>query len=69
MNTQWLNIILNRFLKMFLIGGLGSVLIALASNPLTDIVEWRSWGAILVTAFLTGGLAAIEKWTQGYQPR
>jgi hypothetical protein len=68
MNKNWLVIISKRFLKMFLIGGIGSVLIAMASNPLTNLVEWKAWGAILVTAFVTGGLAAIEKWTQGYQP-
>lgn len=69
MNVQWLKILTKRFLKMFLIGGFSSVVLAMATHPLTDLVEWKSWGAVLVSAFLTGGLAALEKWSKGYNPQ
>lgn len=69
MNKEWLLIISKRFVKMFLIGGTSSVLLAMAGNPLTDLTQLKSWILILLTAFITGGLAAFEKWVQGYNPQ
>jgi hypothetical protein len=69
MNKEWFVIISKRFLKMFLIGGFGSIVVYLASNPITDLLAWQSWGAALVSAFLIGGISALEKWTQGYNPQ
>lgn len=69
MNTDWLVIISKRFLKMFLIGGFGAMVIYLAQNPITDLLAWKSWGAALVSAFLIGGISAMEKWSQGYNPQ
>ena len=67
--NKWFVIIAKRFLKMAVIGGSGSMAIAMASHPLTDLVEWKSWAAVLVQAFVVGVIAAAEKWTQGYQPQ
>lgn len=68
MNTSWLIIIAKRFGKMFILGGVSSALITMASHPLTIGLEWRSWLLVIISAFVTGGLAAVEKWAQGYDP-
>lgn len=69
MNTDWLVILTKRFLKMFILGGLSSALVIIAQSPTIDLTNWKSWVAVVVTAFLTGGLAAVEKWTQGWNPQ
>lgn len=69
MNWQWVKIITKRFVKVFFFGGIGAMVAVLAINPLADITQWRPWLAILATAFLSGGLGAIEKWGQGYRPQ
>lgn len=69
MNTDWAIMLAKRFMKMFLIGGFSSALVTLADHPLTIGLNWRSWLLVMVTAFLSGGLAAAEKYTQGYNPQ
>lgn len=68
-NIKWVKILTKRFFKMFLIGGFGSMVVYLANNPVTDLLAWKSWGAALVSAFLIGGISALEKWSQGYNPQ
>lgn len=69
MNKEWLVIISKRFVKIFLIGGLGAVVMALGQHPLEYLGDWKPWLVVLVNAFFVGGVAALEKWSQGYNPR
>lgn len=68
MNKQFLFVIIKRFLKAFFLGGISSTLVLATSNPLI-LTEWKLWLAALVTAFLTGGLMALEKLAQGWNPQ
>lgn len=64
-NKEFLLIVLKRFVKGFVAGGLSSVIIVMQTKPL-ELTE--NYAVILVTAFLTGGLLMIEKSLQGYNP-
>lgn len=66
---KWYAIILKRFGKMFLAGGLSSALVTMAAHPMASDLDLKSWLVVLLTAFITGGLAALEKWSQGYNPQ
>lgn len=68
MNKEFFFIILKRFGKAFFWGGISSSLVVLGSSPLVNVTDWRPWLAALITAFLTGGLMALEKMLQGWNP-
>jgi hypothetical protein len=65
-------VILKRFLKGFMAGGLASVAAQLASSiVISNLSDLRKLGASLAIAFLTGGILAIEKlvnWTPPQNP-
>lgn len=67
-NTQWLLILAKRFVKVFISGGVAATVIFMAQHPLVDILEWKTFLTLFSTAFLAGGLGALEKWTQGWRP-
>lgn len=54
------NVILKRFAKAFVSGGVASLLIVLAQAP-SSLEQLKPWLLALGVAFLTGGLMAIEK--------
>lgn len=67
MNTKWLLILAKRFVKVFVSGGVAATVVFLAQHPIVDIVEWKTIGTLFITAFLAGGLGALEKLTQGWR--
>lgn len=69
MNKEWILIILKRFAKMFVIGGLGAVILVAGQHPLTTFSMLDSWLVVLFNAFIVGGLAALQKASQGYRPQ
>lgn len=57
--------VLLRFVKGFVSGGLGSVAVLLSAGiPATDL---KKLGLALITAFISGGLLALEK-AYNWQP-
>ncbi len=55
-------IILKRFVKSFVSGGIASVVVALSQAPTFGTLEQtKTWILALAVAFLTGGIMAIEK--------
>lgn len=60
-----MNIVLKRFVKAFLSGGAGALLVALGSAPsLTTLASLKMWLSTLAVAFISGGILAIEKYLQ-----
>lgn len=54
--------ILKRFIKGFISGGIASVVFALqAGFTITSVSDLKHYGGIVLVAFVTGGLLAIEK--------
>jgi hypothetical protein len=54
--------LLKRFGRTFLFGGVAALLMALSTTPsLATLGDLRVWLTTLVMAFITGGLAAIDK--------
>lgn len=64
----WLVIILKRYAKVFISGGLGSLAIQLAQAPAT-LENLKPWLVALGVGFVAGGIAAVEKALQGYNPQ
>jgi hypothetical protein len=65
-------VIFRRFIKSFLAGGFAGLTIMLSQNPnpaISNLVELKTWGITLGYAFLVGGIMALEKASQGYNPR
>lgn len=56
-------LVLKRFAKAFVSGGVASLLLALSQAP-TSLEHLKAWLLALGVAFLTGGLMAIEKTLQ-----
>ena len=54
---------LKRFLRVFVSTGIASIGIAIVANPLTnlDLKSLETWVALLLTAFISGGLAGLDK--------
>lgn len=52
-----------RFLRVFVTTGLAQVLIIIVAHPLENlsIESFKVWVAILITAFVSGGLAGLDK--------
>lgn len=70
MNKQFIIIILKRFAKAFLAGGCASLTVQLAMTPsIVDFNSLKPWLLSLAVAFISGGLMAIEKATQGFNPQ
>lgn len=61
MSDYW-KMVLKRFGKAFIGGGVAALLLALAQTPsLSTLADLKVWASSLAIAFLTGGLMAIEK--------
>jgi len=57
-----------RFVKGFLAGGIAAVLVSINSGvSFNSLVQLRGLFIVLATAFVTGGLLAVEK-MMGYVP-
>jgi hypothetical protein len=55
-----------RFLRVFVSGGLAGLLVALAQAPqLNTLEQLKTWMIVLFTAFLAGGIGAIDKAFRG----
>ena len=63
MNWEYIKSIALRFLRVFASAGIAQVVIILAANPFPgfDPETLKNWAVVLITAFVTGGLAAIDK--------
>ena len=71
MNWKWLKILAKRFSKAFVAGGFAGLTLVLSQNPnpsIANLVELKTWSLTLVYAFIVGGLMALEKARQGYNP-
>lgn len=70
MNTAFVWLIIKRFVKASLSGGLAEVGLQLAQHPsLVTLTDWKVWLSTLAVAFLAGTIMAAEKWVQGWQPQ
>ncbi len=70
MNQQFVLIIIRRFAKAFIAGGVASILVQLAQVPnFATLSELKPWLISLAVAFVSGGLMALEKASQGNQPQ
>ena len=70
MNKEFFKIVLNRFTKGFISGGLASITVILTTHQIpVDNNGLKTWLISDVIAFVTGGLLAVEKMLQGYQPQ
>jgi hypothetical protein len=70
-SVELFKIVAKRFIKSFLAGGFAGLVLQLSVSPapvLTSLVELKTWGYTLVYAFIVGGLMALEKASQGYNP-
>jgi hypothetical protein len=58
----WFRVLI-RFVRVFVLAGIGQVGIVLAATPLTnfDPDNIKQWLGLLVTSFVIGGLAALDK--------
>ena len=64
-------VIVRRFVKAFIAGGLAGLTMILAQNPnpaIANLAELKTWMITLVYAFIVGGVMALEKASQGYNP-
>lgn len=54
---------LKRFLRVFVSTGIASIGMVIVANPLTnlDLKSLETWVALLLTAFISGGLAGLDK--------
>lgn len=70
MNINWpyWGMVLRRFLKAFVAGFFASLISYIIGNPLGDFGDWRPWLAALTIAGITGGLMALQKALQGWDP-
>lgn len=52
-----------RFLRVFVSAGIAQLAITVAVNPLKDfdISSLKSWAVILIIAFVSGGIAGLDK--------
>lgn len=52
-----------RFLRVFVAAGIAQALVVLAATPLSsfDPDSLKNWLGILITSFLSGGLAGLDK--------
>ncbi len=60
---QYLWTVFVRFLRAFVAGGIGQIILTLAITPFT-LATWmdvKKWLVILVVAFITGGVLALDK--------
>lgn len=69
MNKQWFLILLKRFAKGFASGFVSSFLLYASQNPLADLGQLKPWLVSAGAAALTGGILALEKMLQGYNPQ
>ena len=54
-----------RFARTFVGGGLAAMTIQLAQAPsFSTFVELKPWLLSLAVGFLSGGIAAVEKWSR-----
>jgi hypothetical protein len=54
---------LKRFVRVFVSAGIAQLAIIVVANPLQnfDISSLKSWAVILITAFVSGGIAGLDK--------
>lgn len=56
-----------RFLRTFVSAGIAQIAIIIVANPLVnlDLTNIKTWLAILITAFVTGGILGVDKARRG----
>lgn len=56
-----------RFARVFVLAGIAQVGVVLVANPLTELSlkSLETWVAMLITAFIAGGLAGLDKGIRG----
>jgi len=61
-DSLWFHVFM-RFVRVFVFAGIAQASIVLAATPLSSFNpdELKQWIGILVTAFVSGGIAAIDK--------
>jgi hypothetical protein len=55
--------VLKRFVKIFIAGGVAGLSTAFVATPsFNTLADLKMWMFTLITAFVSGGLAALEKY-------
>lgn len=58
--------VFNRFIKVFIAGGMSALFIAMHQVPaISDFEHFKTWIPVLAIAFMSGGIAALEKYISG----
>lgn len=60
-SKQFFYALVKRFIRLFIIGGLAQLIIMIQSQQITSWEDFSKLSIVCVVAFLTGGLASVEK--------